>query len=113
MERNGLKQCELAPKLGIEPSTLNNFLKGQSSALGGLAVALACTFVELECGGLRIGRLKTSTRVKSEALPPKEQLVIEFNEAFKFQRESERSVVILRRPPGRQQTLRLSIKRIS
>jgi len=43
MDSAGLTQKELAAKLGIDPTTLNNFLNRENKALGGLAVALACT----------------------------------------------------------------------
>src|SRR5438045_3494342 len=58
MERTEATQKELASRLGIDPTTLNNFLNGQSKTLGGLAVALACTMVDLVCDGKAIGRIK-------------------------------------------------------
>jgi len=53
MGSKGLKQKELAEKLGIDPTTLNNFLNRQSNTLGGLAVALACTLIDVVCDGKR------------------------------------------------------------
>ena len=110
MKETGLKQKELAPKLGIGPTTLNNFLNRQSKTLGGLAVALACTVVDLVCDGTRIGRRMQG--VHAEPVP-EGQLVLEFDEAFEFKRESEYPTIVLRKPPARHDSLRLAIRRIS
>ncbi len=112
MKATGLKQKDLAPKLGIDPTTLNNFLNRQSKRLGGLSVALACTVIDLVCDGKRIGRIVKSWEEKPIQELPLEQLVLEFDDAFDFERESENPTLVLRKPPGRHETLRLSVRRI-
>jgi hypothetical protein len=109
MKANKIKQKELALKLAIEPGTLNNFLNGQSKTLGGFAVAAACTLVDLVCDGRRIGR------VGGNDLPgtlSEDQLVLEFDEAFELRREGGRPTMVLRKPPARDTSLRLAVKRI-
>jgi hypothetical protein len=110
---SGLKQKELAPQLGIDPTTLSNFLNGQSNSINGLAVALACTLVELSCSGIRIGRTTSSESMETEQGGLEEQLLLEFDESFEFRRESERPILVLRKSPGRQEIMRLSMRRIS
>jgi transcriptional regulator with XRE-family HTH domain len=112
MKATGLKQKELAPRLGIDPTTLNNFLNRQTKTLGGLAVALACTVVDLVCDGTKIGRSMRGAQV--EALPDTDggQLVLQFDEAFEFKHESEYPTIVLRKPPARHDSLRLLIRRI-
>jgi hypothetical protein len=105
MRATGLRQKELAPKLGLDPTTLNNFLNRQNKGLGGLAVALACTFVDLVCDGTKIGK---SGQRKARLEPaPERQLVLEFDEAFEIKRKSERPTVVLRKPPARSVHLRI------
>jgi transcriptional regulator with XRE-family HTH domain len=113
LKSSGLKQKELAPQLGIDPTTLSNFLNGQSNSINGLAVALACTFVELSCSGVRIGRTTASESAETESENLEEQLLLEFDESFEFHRESERPILVLRKSPGRQEIMRLSMRRIS
>src|SRR5713101_7624923 len=79
MESTGLTQRELATKLGIDPTTLNNFLNRQSKALGGLAVAIACTLIDLVCDRTKIGRIVHSEHAKPRAEPLTQQLVLEFD----------------------------------
>jgi transcriptional regulator with XRE-family HTH domain len=112
MKATGLKQKELAPKLGIDPTTLNNFLNRQSKTLGGLAVALACTVVDLICDGTRIGRSVQSVQVEPVPETYEGQLVLEFDGAFEFKRESEHPTIVLRKPPARHDSVRLVIRRI-
>jgi len=112
MKASGLKQKELAPKLGIDPTTLNNFLNRQSKTLGGLAVALACTVVDLVCAGTRIGRSAQSVQAAPVPEAYAGQLVLEFDEAFEFKGESEHPTIVLRKPPARHDSLRLVIRRI-
>jgi hypothetical protein len=109
----GLKQNQLAPRLGLDPTTLNNFLNRQSNSLNGLAVALACTFVNLACGTAVIGRITSSARPESVPEGAEDQLVLEFEECFEFQRKSERPTLVLRRSPGGQKVLRLSVTKVS
>jgi hypothetical protein len=113
MKATGLKQKELAPKLGIDPTTLNNFLNRQSKTLGGLAVALACTVVDLVCDGTRIGTIMQLVHGEQVPETHEGQLVLEFDEAFEFKRESEHPTIVLRKPPARHGSLRLVIRRIS
>lgn len=110
MRTTGLRQKQLAPKLGVDPTTLNNFLNRQSKALGGLAVALACTFLDLVCDGTRIGR-SAQRSVRAEPTPER-QLVLEFDDTFEIERDSERPTVVLRKPPARHDSVRLRIRRI-
>jgi hypothetical protein len=112
MKATGLNQRELAPTLGIDPTTLNNFLNRHSKALGGLAVALACTVVDLVCDGTRIGRIVQSGNAEPVAELLEEQLVLEFDDAFEFKRESEHPTIVLRKPVARHDNLRLTIRRI-
>ena len=93
------------------PTTLNNFLNRQSKTLGGLAVALACTVVDLVCDGKTIGR--SSQNLQPEPENHEGQLVLEFDDAFEFQRETKYPTVVLRKPPARHDSLRLVIRRIS
>jgi hypothetical protein len=112
MKASRIKQRELAPKLGIDPTTLNNFLNRQSKALGGRAVALACTIVDIVCDGTKIGRVVEGGNDKPVEEVLDEPLVLEFDGTFELGRESEHPTIILRKPVARQDGLRLSIKRI-
>lgn len=112
MSATGLKQRDLAPRLGIDPTTLNNFLNRQSKTLGGLAVALACTVVDLVCDGTKIGRIVQSGNAAPVANLLEEQLVLEFDDAFEFKGESEQPTIVLRKPVARHDSLRLAIRRI-
>jgi hypothetical protein len=112
MTATGLNQRELAPKLGINPTTLNNFLNRQTKALGGLAVALACTIVELHCDGTRIGRILPSRRTAPHAEPEGGQLVLEFDGTFEIKGESRYPTIVLRKPSARRANLRLAIKNV-
>jgi hypothetical protein len=111
MRERGLRQKEFAPALGIDPTTLNNFLNRQSKSLNGLTVALACTILDLTCNGARIGRIVPGSRTKQIPKGPKDQLVLEFDESFRFLRKSDHPAVVLRKSPSRD-VLRLSVKRI-
>jgi hypothetical protein len=111
MKATGCTQRQLAPKLGLDATTLNNFLNHQSNALGGLATALACTIVDVVCHGTRIGIVQTG-HVQPVAEPLEDQLVLEFDDAFELKQVSDHPTVILRKPPARHDTLRLSIRRI-
>lgn len=113
MKAAGLTQRELAPKLGIDPTTLNNFLNHQSKALGGLAVALACTVVDVLCDGTKIGRILQKGDDGSAAQLREQQLVLEFDAAFEVLLESEHPTIILRKPVVHNDGLRLSIKRMA
>jgi len=113
MEYKGLKQKELAEKLGIDPTTLNNFLNRQNKTLGGLAVALACTLIDVICNGKKIGRVVQHGRSKSVAEPSDEQLLLEFDAAFEVKRKSKHPTILVRKSAGRHHGLRLAIKRIS
>ncbi len=107
-----LKQKELAGKLGIDATTLNNFLNRQSKTLGGMAVALACTVVDMECNGTRIGRV--IQRRHAGTLPDRsdEQLVLEFDAAFEVRGETKQPTIVLRKKARRENGLRLAIRRI-
>ena len=112
MNTNGLSQRELAAKLGLDPTTLNNFFNRQTKTLGGLAVALACTIVDLACDGAKIGRLgRTNDSKPLAGAASDRQLVLEFDEGFEVNREAGRPTVILRKPAARHETLRLVIRR--
>lgn len=114
MEETGLQQNELAPQLGIDPTTLNNFLNRDSKSLGGLAVALACTLVNLTCGDTKIGRIvQPSSDATSLHAILGAQLVLEFDDAFEYKPEAEGATIVLRRPPARDRSLRLAIRSIS
>jgi transcriptional regulator with XRE-family HTH domain len=108
MKANRIKQKELAPRLAIEPTTLSNFLNGQSKALGGLAVALACTLADVVCDGKRIGRLGDNL----SAGTGEKQLVLEFDQAFELNQDGVHPSMILRKPPGADGLVRLALKRI-
>jgi hypothetical protein len=108
MKATGLRQKELAPRLGIDPTTLNNFLNRQNKSLGGLAVALACTVVNLACDGTQIGRIQDA----DPPPPAAGQLVLEFDDAFEFKPESERATIVLRKPAAHRESIRLVIRRI-
>jgi len=112
MNSTGLKQKELAAELGIDPTTLNNFLNRQSKSLGGLAVALACTVVDLMCNGTKIGRIGCAKLAKSEIMRREEQLVLEFDETFELRAKSKRPTIVVRKTVARQDRLRLAITRI-
>lgn len=112
MKEMGLKQKELAPKLGIDPTTLNNFLNHQSNALNGLAVALACTFIDLACGKVRIGRIPPVELAARTQGSIGEQLVLEFDKSFEIQRGAERPTLVLRKSPSRREIVRLSVRRL-
>lgn len=112
MVSTGLKQKTLAPKLGIDPTTLNNFLNEQSDTLGGLAVALACTLVDLVCDGTNIGRIvRTKHSEKRVDRTPEPQLVLEFDGAFESKRESKYATIVLRKTASKS-ALHLSIKKV-
>lgn len=112
MRAAGLKQRDLAPMLGIDPTTLNNFLNRQSKTLGGFAVALACTVVDLVCDGTKIGRIVQNGNAAPVSELLQEQLVLEFDDAFEFKRESGQPTIVLRKPVARHDSLRLAIRRI-
>jgi len=112
MRANRMTQKELAPKLGIGPTTLNNFLNCQSKTLGGISVALACTLVDLVCNGTKIGRLKQKRQGQQPADFAKEQLVLEFDNAFELKRTSKHPTIVLRKPTARHKSLRLSVRRM-
>lgn len=112
MESGGLKQKDVAEKLGIDPTTLNNFLNRQNKTLGGLAVALACTFIDLTCNGSKIGKITQHGRAKLVAEQSDEQLVLEFDAAFEVKRESKHATIVVRKSPGRHGGLRLAVRRI-
>ncbi len=113
MEVTGLKQKDLAPKLGIGSTTLNNFLNHQSETLSGLPVALACTIVDLFCDGKKIGRIVQSGNGEPVAELLEEQLVLEFDGAFEIRRESQQTpAIVLRKSAARHESLRLAIRRI-
>jgi hypothetical protein len=114
MSARQMKQCVLAPMLGIKPSTLNNFLNHESDTLGGLAVAFACAIgVEVVCNGDTIGKLSPSKngdrRTEMKAGTP--QLVLEFDESFEVQQRENLPIVVLRKPPSREGIIRLRIAR--
>lgn len=104
-----MTQKELAPRLGIDPTTLNNFLNSQTQALGGISVALACTFLDLDCNGTKIGRI---ARGAQPPTPTAEQLILEFDSSFEVMRASSTPTVALRKSSTRQSVLRLAIKRV-
>ena len=111
MDRTGEKDRELAPKLALQPSTLNNFLNEHSTKMDGHAVALACTIMNLSCDGTQIGRLSQFDNGQpSEA--PSQQLVLEFDDAFEIKPGADRPTLILRKPPARDTTVRLLVKRV-
>jgi hypothetical protein len=112
MKATGTNQRELAQKLGIDPTTLNNFLNRQSNTLGGLAVALSCTLVDLVCDGTMIGRIVQSGNAEPVAEVVEEQLVLEFDSGFELKPQSEHPTIILRKPVARHDSVRLSIRRI-
>jgi hypothetical protein len=112
MEAEELNQRELAPQLGLDASTLNNFLNEQSERLGGLAVALACSIgVEMVCNGVQIGKLVLSPNgdhgVKPSSRDP--QLALEFDHNFVVQRGSDTPILILRKPASSDRQIRLRI----
>lgn len=109
MVSTGLKQKDLAARSAIDPTTLNNFLNRQSNTLGGLAVALACTLVDLVCDGIVIGRTLRPSRRALET--PGRQLVLEFDGTFESKRGSKHPTIVLRKPSHRN-TVRLSIKAV-
>ncbi len=112
MSSTGLKQKELAVELWLDPTTLNNFLNHESNTLGGLAVALACTIVDLMCNGRMIGRIKRGGRAKLKTRPPEEQLLLEFDKAFELKRGSKHPTIVVRKSASRHGGLRLAIKRM-
>lgn len=112
MDSTALTQRDLATRLGLDPTTLNNFLNRQSKTLGGLAVALACTLLDLTCDGTKIGRIGDRDHAKPLMEPPPQQLILEFDEAFEFKPESKRATIVLRKSLARQSSLRLSIRKI-
>jgi len=112
MDATDLTQRELAPRLGLDASTLNNFLNEQSERLGGLAVALACSIgVEMVCNGVKIGKLVPSPngnhRTKLSTHEP--QLALEFDHNFVVQQGSDIPTVILRKPASSDRQIRLRI----
>jgi hypothetical protein len=112
VDSTGLTQRELAAKLGLDATTLNNFLNRQSKSVGGLAVALACTLVDLVCDGTKIGRVLHSQRAKPLTEPIEQQLILEFDRAFEIKHESKRATIVLRKRAARNGSLRLSISKI-
>jgi transcriptional regulator with XRE-family HTH domain len=112
MKSTGLKQKELAGELGVDPTTLNNFLNRESKALGGLAVALACTVVDVMCNGTKIGRIRRAGRAKLVTGPPEEQLVLEFDKAFELKAKSKHPTIVVRKSATRHNRIRLAITRI-
>lgn len=104
----GVTQKVLAGKLGIEAGTLNNFLKGHSHTLGGRAVALACTFLDLVCDGVHIGRLPRKTS-RDQA---DNQLVLQFDSSFRFKSASGNPTLVLKKPPSRAHGLHLTVRRV-
>jgi DNA-binding XRE family transcriptional regulator len=112
MKGTGLTQRELARSLGINPTTLNNFLNHQSKALGGLAVALACTVVDVVCNDTRIGRITGEGHGEPCTEPHQEQLVLEFDSGFELAGATEHPTLVLRRPQGRHHGLRLAIRQV-
>jgi transcriptional regulator with XRE-family HTH domain len=112
MRARNITQREFAPKLGIDPTTLNNFLNGHSDTLGGLSVALACTLIDLVCDGTKIGRVKQDRRIEKPAASVEEQLVLEFDAAFEFKRQSKHPTLVLRKPAASNKSPRLFIRRI-
>jgi transcriptional regulator with XRE-family HTH domain len=115
MEAEGLSQRELATRLGLDASTLNNFLNEQSERLGGLAVALACSIgVEVVCNDIRIGKLVASPNGDRRAKPSTRdaQLALEFDHNFVVQQGAEVPTLILRKPASsdRQIHLRIAVK---
>jgi transcriptional regulator with XRE-family HTH domain len=113
MKAAGLNQRALAEKLALDPTTLNNFLNHQSKTMNGLAVALACRLIDLVCDGTTIGRIVPNGHTDLGVDPIAEQLVLEFDDAFELKRESERpTIVLMRKPTSRHETLRLSITKI-
>jgi hypothetical protein len=112
MEAEGLNQRELAPRLGLDASTLNNFLNEQSERLGGLAVALACSVgVEMVCNGVKIGKLVPSPNVDHRAKPSTldAQLALEFDHNFVVHQGSDIPTLILRKPASSDRQIRLRI----
>jgi transcriptional regulator with XRE-family HTH domain len=112
MDARGVTQKALAADLGIDPTTLNNFLNGQSKSLGGLAVALACTLTDLACAGTKIGRIAHGKHPKAPLVHTDQQLILEFVGAVEFKRESKRTAIVLRRPTVRHGSVRLLIREI-
>jgi hypothetical protein len=86
-------------------------LNRQSKTLGGLAVALACTLIDLMCNGKKIGRIVQGP-AKLVAEPSDEQLLLEFDAAFEVKRESKHPTIVVRKSVGRHNRLRLAIGRI-
>src|SRR5260370_402094 len=108
MKAAGLNQRKLAFKLGIDPTTLNNFLNRQSKSLGGLAVALACTFVDLVCDGTNIGKLVQDDDAEPIAELQEEQLVLVFDGSFEFKGDSEHPTLVVRKRPALRAAVRLA-----
>jgi hypothetical protein len=111
MNAIGFTQRELAPKLGIDPTTLNNFLNRHSRTLGGLPVALACTIVDLVCDGTKIGKIIPGGRERVTE-PRGEQLLLEFDGGFEVKREAGNPTIVLRKSVSHQGSLRLAVRRI-
>jgi transcriptional regulator with XRE-family HTH domain len=112
IEAEGLTQRELATRLGLDASTLSNFLNGQSERLGGLAVALACSIgVEMVCNDVRIGKLVHSLNGDNRAKPSARdaQLALEFDHNFAVQQATEAPTLILRKPASSEGQIRLRI----
>jgi hypothetical protein len=105
-----LNQPELAPKLGLEFSTLNNFLNRHSGRLDGHAVALACTLMTVNCGDAAIGRISDPQASPEPASSM--QLVLEFDNAFQVSAGEVNTILTLRKPPGREDAVRLLIRKI-
>ena len=107
-----VNQRQLATHLGLDPTTLNNFLNNQSVRLGGLAVALACSIgIDVECNGVTIGKLvpmpNGDHRAKAHAHDA--QLVLEFDDNFVLKQESHSPCVLLHKPASSERRIRLRI----
>ena len=113
MEDASLTQKEMAPRLGLNPTTLSNFLNRQTETVGGLAVALACTIVDLSCNGNKIGRLGDNVEIQRGPASRDGGLILQFDDAFEVRSAAEGPSIILRKPAARDHNLRLSIKKLA
>ncbi len=112
MKSSNLRQKELAARLGIDATTLNNFLNRKSKSLGGLPVALACTLVDLTCDGKTIGIVRRDQIERPGRTRGEEQLVLEFDGTFELMRESKNPTLFVRRPTSQQGSIRLAIRNV-
>ncbi|MBM3735919.1 MAG: helix-turn-helix transcriptional regulator [Acidobacteria bacterium] len=110
MVASGLRQKDLAAKLGIDTTTLNNFLNHQNKSLGGLAVALACTMVDLTCDGKTIGRLQPARLAEQPLRTSQHQLELEFDNAFEIKADAKVPTLVIRKPATRTGSVRLAIR---